>query len=209
MKKSQVYFIMYIVLITELLIVITERDELMEKEEQIKIKMISSIADQYKRDIELTAPIPYSEWQIGTDSVKIPISATGLVSDEEKKSSVYVVKSDGGKSPGSGAFPSELTSASPAGPYSIVKDVNGNATIEILKVTSIGEYEFTAYLKVKRQLPTYLPAFLLEELKKASGFKEGQEVTTKPVKIKIKVKTEPPAQQPKKGDVINVGPSID
>jgi len=181
----------------------------MEKEEQIKIKMISSIADQYKREIELSAPIPYSEWQIGTDSVKIPISVTGLVSDEEKKSAVYVITSEGGKSPGGGGYPSELTSTTPSGPYSIVKDLNGGATFEITKVTGIGDYEFKAVMKVKRQLPTYLPSFLLEELKKASGFKEGQEVTTKPVKFKIKVKTEPPAQQPKKGDVINVGPSID
>jgi hypothetical protein len=209
MKKSQVYFIMYIVLITELLIVITERDELMEKEDMIKKKMISSIADQYKRDIELTAPIPYSEWQIGTDSVKIPLSATGLVSDEEKNSAVYSIISEGGKSPGGGAFPGELKSDSPSGAYSIVKDINGNATFEVTKVTGVGDYEFSAVLTVKRQLPTYLPGFLLEELKKASGFKEGAEVKTKPIKFKMKVKTEPPAQQPKKGDVINVGPSID
>lgn len=209
MKKSQVYFIMYIVLITELLVVILERDHLMEKEHEIKKKMVSSIADQYKRDVELSAPIPYSEWQIGTDSVQIPVNATGLVSDEEKKSAVYQIKSDGNRGPGGGAFPALLTSDAPSGPYSIIKDKNGNASLMIAKATGIGDYEFTVTMKVKRQLPTYLPGFLLEELKKASGFKDGAEVTTKPVKFKIKVKTEPPAQAPKKGDVINVGPSID
>lgn len=208
MKKSQVYFIMYIVLITELLVVILERDHLMEKENQIKKKMISSIADQYKRDIELTAPIPYSEWQVNTDSVKIPINATGLVSDEEKKGAIYKITAEGNGGPGGAAFPASLTSAQADGAYSIIKDENGNAVLLIKKATNIGEYIFTATMTVKRQLPTYLPLFLLEELKKESGFKEGNEVTTKPVKFKIKVKTEP-VQTPKKGDVINVGPSID
>ncbi len=208
MKKSQVYFIMYIVLITELLVVILERDHLMEKENQIKKKMIASIADQYKRDIELSAPIPYSEWQINTDSIKIPINATGLVSDEEKKNAVYKISSEGNKGPGGAAFPASLLSTEKDGAYAIVKDANGNAALLIKKAAAIGDYEFTATLSVKRQLPTYLPLFLLEELKKESGFKEGNEVTTKPVKFKIKVKTEP-VQTPKKGDVINVGPSID
>ncbi len=208
MKKSQVYFIMYIVLITELLVVILERDHLMEKEHQIKKKMVSSIADQYKRDVELNVPIPYSEWQINTDSVKIPINATGLVSDEEKKAAVYKISSEGNKGPGGAAFPASLTSTEVDGPYTIIKDENGSASLLIKKASAIGEYEFTATMTVKRQLPTYLPGFLLEELKKASGFKDGAEVTTKPVKFKIKVKTEP-VQAPKKGDVINVGPSID
>ncbi len=198
---------MYIVLITELLVVILERDHLMEKENQIKKKMIASIADQYKRDIELNVPIPYSEWQINTDSVKIPINATGLVSDEEKKAAVYKITAEGNNGP-AGAFPASLTSAQTDGAYSIVKDANGNGVLLIKKASAIGEYSFTATLTVKRQLPTYLPLFLLEELKKESGFKEGNEVTTKPVKFKIKVKTEP-VQTPKKGDVINVGPSID
>jgi hypothetical protein len=209
MKKSQVYFIMYIVLITELLIVITERDELMEKENQVKKKLVASIAQQYKREVEISVT-PDNEFKVGKDSVKVSIVVTGLVSDEEKKAAVYSISSEGGKSPGSNKFPSSLTSDAPDGAYSITKDENGNANLEILKATNIGEYELTVTLTVKRQLPTYLPKFLLDELKKESGFKDGAAVTTKPVKFKIKISAQPAAPAATKGgDVINVGPSID
>ncbi|KAB2909253.1 MAG: Ig domain-containing protein [Ignavibacteriales bacterium] len=212
MKKSQVYFIMYIVLITELLIVILERDELMEKEEQIKNKMIASIASQYERDVELNAPIPISQWQVGKDSVSIPINAIGLISDEEKAGAVYTIKSEGNRGPGGEAFPASLTSNDKDGTYLLIKDESGNARLFIPKASAVGDYEFTVTLTVKRQLPDYLPDFLKEELKTKSNFKDGEEVTTKPVKFKIQVKAEPVQQQQaptKKGDVINVGPSID
>ena len=46
-NKNVVYFVLYIVILTELLIVITERDELEEVEHQIRDKMLTTLAKMY------------------------------------------------------------------------------------------------------------------------------------------------------------------
>lgn len=202
MKKSQVYFIMYIVLITELLVVITERDELHEKEQQVKAKMVKSIAEQYKRPITLVIPNPNTTKEINGDSVIVAMTPLGLVSDEEKKEVKFFVNlvSKGGDPIGS--FPAGgLSEGITANGYQIVKTDDGNARFIVLKPGRAGDFVFSAYCQVTRILPSYLPQFLLDELKKEIG--TLSDAKSEPVNFTIKVTAA------NKGDVDYVRPSLD
>ena len=64
---KMLYFVLYIVLITELLIVITERDELEEVEKNIRTNMLGSIAASYKAPITLTATPKFLDYNVAAE----------------------------------------------------------------------------------------------------------------------------------------------
>ena len=89
-NKNVVYFIMYVVLITELLIVITERDELEEKEHAVRDKMLASIAKSYAQPVILFLPVKEATYNVKSkDPSKTILTPLGLVSSGEKQSVVY------------------------------------------------------------------------------------------------------------------------
>lgn len=179
MKKNMVYFVLYVVLITELLIVITERDELEEKEHVVRDKMLNSLADSYKRPVLLAIPNRKTDYDIGAKEnggAVVVMTPVGLVSDEEKKEVEFFIDvAPGGKQPAD--WPSGgLTSKTNNGNYKLIKTDDGNAQF-IAKLTTEGEFAFRAYCRVERKLPSYLPDFLLADLANRVG---EQKISTSP-----------------------------
>lgn len=170
MKTNKVYFVLYIVLVVELLAVITERNILQEMEEELKGKMISTISEIYKKDIELTVPEKYSEYTLGTkNNNKILMSVLNLFSEDEKKNvEVNLDIKDNSKVPykwPKGGISLGYEDKN----YKLYKD-NGNIVFENnIKIS--GKFNFIATCNVERVLPTYLPEELLNELKIKIGDK--------------------------------------
>ena len=170
MKKNMVYFVLYIVLISELLMVIVERDDLLEQEEQVRDKMLTTIAESYKKPVLLNIPELFSVYDLKSkEPKKIVMTPLGLVSDTEKKNIQYfidVAKSSKKTPPN---WPENgITVQKHTKNYFIKKNPDGSAIFNA-KFTSPGKYTFTAYFKTKRALPDYLPDFLKEELKNQIG----------------------------------------
>ncbi len=170
MKKNMVYFVMYIVLITELLIVITERDDLQEAENQIRDKMLTTLAQIYKKPILLSVPELYSDYNLGNKTPKkVVMTPLGLYSDQEKKNVEFVITL-APKSPKplgwpAGGVTSDTNKVN--NHFKIIKQ-GGNA-IFAAQFRKPGKYKFQAYCQVKRVLPDYLPDRLLKALKKQIG----------------------------------------
>ncbi len=169
MKKNMVYFVMYIVLITELLIVITERDDLQEAENQIRDKMLNTLAEIYKKPILLSIPELYSDYNLANKNPKkVVMTPLGLYSDQEKKNVKFVINL-APKSPKPIGWPAGgvISGESESDNFKIVKE-GGNA-IFVAKFKNAGKFKFQAYCEVQRVLPDYLPERLLEELREQIG----------------------------------------
>ncbi len=168
MKKNMVYFVMYIVLISELLIVITERDDLQEVENQIRDKMLVTIAKIYKKPIVLNVPEVYSSFNLGAkEPKKLVLMPIGLYSQKEKDAVSFHIDI-APKSPRPDNWPAGgITSEKGTNQYKIVKD-NGTA-IFVAKFKKAGKYKFDAFCQVDRALPDYLPPRLLKILKEKIG----------------------------------------
>ncbi|MCC6549807.1 MAG: hypothetical protein IT279_07030 [Ignavibacteriaceae bacterium] len=172
---KMLYFVLYVVLITELMIVITERDELEEEEHKIRDKMLKSIAESYKAPLILAAVPKSLDFNVGSQDSKeatVVLSAIGLVSDEEKTNVEFTVGVKGSPTPS--GWPGELksTSADTNKTYYVLND-NGTGKF-IAKLTSEGDFKFVAQCKVKRSVPDYLTERLKEELMHMIGdLKEG------------------------------------
>ena len=171
MKKSLVYFILYIVLLTELLVVITERDEFEEAQNEVRHKMLSSMAASYKSPLLLAIPQAKTDFNLGdpeNKEVVVVMTPIGLVSDEEKKSVEFHVDVAPGSVKPAGWPDGGLTVSSSNQSFQIVRSDDGNGKL-VGKIETAGDFQFKAYCKVERQLPSYLPEFLLEALKQMVG----------------------------------------
>ena len=169
MKKNMVYFVLYIILITELLVVITERDELQAVESEIRNKMLTTLAENYKREIYLNIPERESEYSLGAkEDVRVVLTPIGLTSDLEKENIKFFIDiAEDSKNippnwPKGGISLSTLNDD-----YNLEKQ-QGNGVF-IAKFSKVGSYKFVAYYEVQRILPDYLPENLLIELKKEVG----------------------------------------
>jgi hypothetical protein len=169
MKKNMVYFVLYIILIAELLVVITERDELQAVEFEIRNKMLTTLAENYKSDIYLSIPEKESEYSLGAkENVRVVLTPIGLTSEKEKENIEFFIDiAEDSKNippnwPKGGINLSTLNED-----YNIEKE-EGNGVF-IAKFSRIGSYKFVAYCQVQRVLPEYLPENLLEELKREVG----------------------------------------
>lgn len=178
MKKNMVYFILYVVLITELLIVITERDELDEAQEKVRKEMLKTI---YKDEVQLKVANS-TDFEIKKDNkFNVMITASGLVSEQEKKNVKYTVEvSPNSKSRPMG-FPSSITNESIPGNFILQKDSTGNAVF-IGAFDREGDYLFTVYAEVVRTAPSYMAAIpgLVAEFNKMMQEEDKLNVKTKP-----------------------------
>lgn len=174
MAKANVYFVMYLVLLTELLVIITERDTLTKQELKIKRKMMASIGQSYKIPVVVNAQQGVSYVVGSSNDATVKIESVGLVSDEEKSKVQYTIKPVGSV-PG---WMGSLSNNTSTGPFSLKVDPKtGDATFAG-KFSSAGKYQFDVFMKVDRVLPDYLPKKLYEDLEKQIGDKKHQELKT-------------------------------
>lgn len=186
MNKNIVYFILYLVVITEMLIVISERDEALGKAEGIA-QQISSRT--YKQDLNLLIPqedfsfvIPSAEYHDKKDLVfsSILLIPDGLVSQEEKKNIKYIIKLDDSSSNRPPFWPenNQITSdiylenqkfSILNNPTTGISEFKFHLTVEdflvnikssekekVLKSINSLEYTFSAHFKVQRWIDTTL-----------------------------------------------------
>jgi hypothetical protein len=165
---KMIYFVLYIVLIVELLIVITERDELEEIEHEVRDKMLGSIAQSYKQDVLLSITPKASSVGV-QDTATIALIPIGLVADEEKrKVEFFVTLAQGSATPPGWPAGGTLDLMNGTDKFKLTKRDDGTGQLEG-HFTNVAEYKFVAHLEVERQFPGYLPHYLLDYLKKMVG----------------------------------------
>lgn len=187
MKKNMVYFVMYLVLIVELLIVITERDELEEKESLIRDRMLNTLVESYKQPLILSIPQRTSDYNLNSkEPIRVVLTPAGLVSDAEKKNLKFYINIEEKQKRAPQKWPqSGITLKDSTSNFKVVKE-NGNAVF-IADFNRIGNYKFSAYCTVDREFPNYLPEYLLDSLSaRVGGFKTAESGLEK---FEIKVKT--------------------
>jgi len=171
-NKVPFYFILYLVVLVELLAVIIERDST-ELELQARLNEYVTIQDSvislYSRPILLDAQ-KETNWLISNrDSVHVLISVSNLQTPEEKTGVQYFISPDK-----EGHY------------YNIVLDKKtGNANF-YFKTNKSGTYTFDVYCKLKRQLPQYLPEIIIEGIIANVG--ADYKATSDTVSFKIKAK---------------------
>ena len=188
MKKNMIYFVMYLVLIVELLIVITERDELDEKEHLIRDKMLSTLAESYKQKLILIIPQRYSDFSLKSkEPLKVVLAPVGLANENEKKHLEFFVDVDKKSRTKPKGWPKGgLTLNNSAKNFKLIRE-DGNAIL-IANFKKEGTYRFTAYCKLKHQFPDYLPQYLMDSLKVRVG-EEFEVVTSEIEKFVVKAST--------------------
>ncbi|MBI2417879.1 MAG: hypothetical protein HYV28_08250 [Ignavibacteriales bacterium] len=169
---KMLYFVLYIVLIVELLIVITERDELEEVEAHIRTNMLGSIANSYKLPIQLSVTPKALDYNVGAtenNDATVVLSVVGLVADEEKKEVKYHVDVDPSSKVPDGWPSGGVSTGDGTEKYKVLNDEQGNATF-LAKINSEGDYKFIAQCQVDRKFPEYLHGTpLLDSLKVMVG----------------------------------------
>ena len=170
--KVPFYFVLYLVVLVELLAVIIERDST-ELELQARLNEYATIQDSvislYSLPILLDVQ-EETEWLISTkDSVHIIVSVTNLHTPEEKTGVQYYVISDN-----KNIY------------YNVVPDKKtGNGNF-YFKTTKNGTYTFGIYCKLRRQLPRYLPEIILDGIyeKVGTDFKATSDTVNFTIKAK-------------------------
>ena len=135
----------------------------------------------------LIIPEQFSDYNIkNKEPKKVVMTPVGLVSDLEKKNVKYFIDvKEGSKYRPAGWPKGGITDEIKTDKYFIKKNPDGSAVFNAM-LTLPGVYTFTAYFKVKRELPTYLPDFLQEELRKMIG--EHLEAVSPKVEFTINAK---------------------
>lgn len=169
MQKNMIYFVMYLVLIVELLIVITERDELDAKESLIRDKMLNTLAEAYKQPLVLTIPQRTSDYNLKSkEPLKVVLTPIGVVSTSEKKNLEFFINIDKKSRYKPVGWPKGgLTINNSTKNFKLIKE-NGNAVF-VANFKKEGRYKFTAYCQLEHEFPDYLPQYLLDSLKVRVG----------------------------------------
>ncbi len=186
MKKNMVYFVMYLVLIVELLIVITERDELEIKESLIRDKMLNTLVESYKQPLILSIPQRTSDYNLSSkEPIRVVLTPAGLVSDTEKKNLKFYISIEEKSRKVPINWPKTgITLNDSTEQFKVFRE-NGNAVF-IADFNRSGNYKFSAYCTVDREFPSYLPNYLLEILRERVG--EFKTAISGIEKFEIKVK---------------------
>jgi hypothetical protein len=170
--KVPFYFVLYLVVLVELLAVIIERDST-ELELQARLNEYATIQDSvislYSQPILLDIQ-EETEWIISSkDSVHIIASVTNLHTPEEKAGVQYYIISNN-----ENIY------------YNIASDKKtGNGNF-YFKTTKSGTYNFRIYCKLRRQLPRYLPDIIIEGIYEKVG--TDYKATSDTVNFTIKAK---------------------
>ncbi len=158
-RKISFYFVLYLVVLVELLAVIVERDN-SELELKARLKEFETIQDSviaaYSQPILLSVQ-EVTNWLItGRDSLHILISVSNLQTPEEKAGVRYF-------------FIDDKINSIRSLDFSIVTDKKtGNGNF-YFKPKNAGAFNFNVFCLVRRKLPKYLPAIILEGITKEIG----------------------------------------
>jgi len=171
-QKVPFYFVLYLVVLVELLAVIIERDST-ELELQARLNEYATIQDSvislYSRPILLDVQ-EETDWLISSkDSAHVLISVTNLHTLEEKAGVQYFINPDE-----KGNY------------YNVIVDKKtGNGNF-YFKTNKNGVYNFDVYCKLRRQLPRYLPKVIIDGIIAKVG--TNYKATSDTVGFKIKAK---------------------
>jgi len=171
-QKVPFYFVLYLVVLVELLAVIIERDST-ELELQARLNEYATIQDSvislYSRPILLNVQ-EETNWLISSrDSAHVLITVSNLQTLEEKAGVQFFINPDN-----EGNY------------YNVIVDKKtGNGNF-YFKTNKNGIYNFDVYCKLRRQLPRYLPDIIIDGIfaKVGTDFK----ATSDTVSFKIKAK---------------------
>jgi hypothetical protein len=155
--KGGLYFVLYVAVVLEILIVIVDRDEAEDQLKQEEARLVQErdsiavgLAEIYSRDLVLSSPSEVTVPFVGLVSgqghhlapeVSLVFACSGLWTREEIKDLRYSVHS-------------EQTNAS-AGPV-IVDPIVGTGRCSVT-FTRPGEYTITATCQTVRAIPSFLP----------------------------------------------------
>ena len=174
MNRSRVpfYFVLYLVVLVELLAVIIERDST-ELELQARLNEYSTIQDSiialYSRPIFLDVQ-EETDWLISSkDSAHVLISISDLHTLEEKAGVQYYINPDK-----EGNY------------YNVIVDKEtGNGNF-YFKTNKNGTYNFDVFCKLRRYLPRYLPDIIIDGIFAKVG--TDYKATSDTVDFKVKAK---------------------
>lgn len=177
MNRSKVpfYFVLYLVVLVELLAVIIERDST-ELELQARLNEYATIQDSiislYSRPILLDVQ-EETDWSISSkDSAHVLISVSNLHTLEEKSGVQYYINAND-----EGNY------------YNVFVDkTTGNGNF-YFKTNKNGIYNFDVYCKLRRQLPRYLPDIIIDGIFAKVG--TDYKATSDTVNFKVKAKHKP------------------
>ena len=179
MKRSKVpfYFVLYLVVLVELLAIIIERDST-ELELQARLNEYATIQDSiislYSQPIVLDVQ-DETDWLISSkDSAHVLISISNLHTLEEKAGVQYFI------------IPNEEGNY-----YNIFVDKKtGNGNF-YFKTNKNSIYNFDVFCKLRRQLPRYLPDIIIEGIIAKVGADYIATSDTVSFKIKARHKQQP------------------
>lgn len=177
--KISFYFVLYLIVLVELLAVIIERDTT-EQELNKRIKEYETIQDSlikvYQRPIFLNVQA-HTDWLIsGRDSLNIMISVTELQSPTERQRVKYFVKLD-----------NEINSGWRSN-HVVLDSRSGNGTFYFTEKKA-GEYNYRVFCTVKRDLPLYLPSVIIKKLQE----RLGKDITSVSDTVKFSISAKLPA----------------
>ena len=177
--KVPFYFVLYLVVLVELLLVIVERDD---TESQLKERLAEyatiqdSVIALYSRPILLDVE-KETEWEIsGRDSLHLIVSVSNLQTPEEKTDVQYFVHTGDEEND---SYHKLVTDK---------KTGNGNF---YFRTNKNGTYNFNVHCQLRRQLPRYLPQVILDGIfaKVGTDFKASSDTVNFKIKAKHRQQT--------------------
>jgi len=158
-RKISFYFVLYLVVLVELLAVIVERDN-SELELKARLKEFETIQDSVISSYSLPILLSVQEitnWQIiGRDSLHILISVSNLQTLEEKAGVRYF-------------FVDDKTNSIRSLDFSIITDKKTGNGHFYFRPKNVGTFNFNVFCLVRRKLPKYLPDVILEGIVRQIG----------------------------------------
>ena len=179
-RKVSFYFVLYLVVLVELLAVIIERDnsEIELKKRLSEYETIQdSIIAAYNEPISLTVQ-KNTDWLITNqkDSLLLIISVSNLQTPEEKASVRYY-------------FLDDKRNGSIKPTYSVFTDKKTGNGHFYFKSNSTGTSYFNVFCLVQRKFPKYLPDIILEGIAQKVGDQFNVRSDTVDFKINTKIQT--------------------
>lgn len=179
-RKVSFYFVLYLVVLVELLAVIIERDnsEIELKKRLSEYETIQdSIIASYNEPISLTVQ-KSTDWLITnqSDSLHLIISVSNLQTAEEKASVRYY-------------FVDDKRNENTASSYSVFTDKKTGNGHFYFNTNSSGTSYFNVYCLVQRKFPKYLPDIILEGIAQKVGDQFNVRSDTVDFKINTKIQS--------------------
>lgn len=171
--KISFYFVLYLIVLVELLAVIIERDT-SEHSTKTQLKQYEAIQDSLIKMFNqpiLISVQDHTDWTItSNDSLGILISVSELQTPKEKERVKFHLKLKDTPSPWTGEH--------------IIPDKRtGNGTFYFAEKKA-GNYTYNIYCTVRRDIPKYLPNIIYKEIVKRLG--ENFEAVSDTVQFSIK-----------------------